>query len=203
MIGNMSLSAPITGSFPIFTILLGFIILGEGIGLEKGVAIAIVISGVILTGLSPEQSTDKAKRRTGSAVLSALTASIFFGAAYLCLNVGVGYFGSVLTIWFVRIGAVIFALPFLLITTKKFVLPKEGVWKWLLVMTVLDSSGFVALTVGYIYSGNSPALVTTLSSLLGAVTTVLATVVYKDRLTKIQIFGIIILFLGVVIVLNV
>ena len=205
MIGNMSLSAPIAGSFPIFTILIGFIVFGQGIGLEKGVAIAIVISGVIMTGVSPEQPTgvDKTKRRNGSAVLSALTASVFFGAAYVCLNAGVGYFGSVMTIWFVRVGAVFFGLPFLLITTRKFLLPKEGAWKWILVMAVLDSSGFIALTLGYIYSGNSPALVTTLSSLLGAVTTVLAAVVYRDRLTKIQIVGIIILFLGVVIVLNV
>jgi drug/metabolite transporter (DMT)-like permease len=70
-------------------------------------------------------------------------------------------------------------------------------------MALLDSSGFTALTLGYIYSGNSPALVTTLSSLLGAVTTILATAIYRDRLTKIQIAGIIILFLGVVVVLNV
>ena len=74
---------------------------------------------------------------------------------------------------------------------------------WLLLMAVLDTAGFAALTLGYIYSGNSPAIVTTLSSLLGAVTTILATVVYKDRLTKIQVAGIVILFLGVVIVLNV
>ena len=132
-----------------------------------------------------------------------MTASVFFGAAYVCLNAGVGYFGSILTIWFVRIGAVLFAVPFLLISARKWTLPKDGAWKWLLAMAALDSSGFAALTFGYIYSGNSPALVTTLSSLLGAVTTVLAMIVYKDRLTRIQIIGIIVLFMGVVIVLNV
>jgi drug/metabolite transporter (DMT)-like permease len=205
-IGNMSLTAPIAGSFPIFTILFGFILLGQGIGLEKGIAIAIVISGVILSGVSPgpgSSSTQVQKKRNSSGVLSALLASIFFGAAYLGLNYGASYFGSVLSVWFVRVGAVLFSFPFLLLTMKKLVLPKSGAWKWLIVMATLDSAGFTALTLGYIYSGDSPALVTTLSSLLGAVTTILATAIYKDKLSKIQIIGIVVLFAGVVIVLNV
>jgi len=207
-VGNMSLSAPIGSSYPIFTILLGFLILGQGIGLEKGAAIAIVIFGVMLTGISPDyhmsdNSTVTRKSRNWSAVASAITASVFFGAAYLGINAASLYFGSILTIWLVRIGAVLFVFPLLLLTTRKLELPTGDTWKWLILMAVLDTSGFAALTLGYIYSGNSPALVTTLSSLLGAVTTILATVVYKDRLTKIQIAGIVILFAGVVIVLNV
>ncbi|HYB03811.1 MAG TPA: DMT family transporter [Nitrososphaerales archaeon] len=206
-VGNMSLSAPIGSSYPIFTILLGFIILRQGIGLEKGIAITIVILGVMLTGITSDyQSVDNSpprRRRNVSAVVSAITASVFFGAAYLGIDAASDYFGSILTIWFVRIGAVLFAFPLLLLVTKKLVWPKGETWKWLILMGVLDTAGFVALTLGYIYSGNSPAIVTTLSSLLGAVTTILATAVYKDRLTKIQIAGIAILFLGVIIVLNV
>ncbi len=207
-IGNMSLSAPIAASYPIFTILLEFVILGVGIGLEKGVAIAIVIFGAMLTGISTEANIESSspnggRRRNWSAFMSALTASVCFGAAYVGLNAGSGYLGSVLSVWFVRIGAVLFCFPFLLLSTRKLVLPTGGAWKWLIAMAVLDSAGFATLTLGYIYSGNSPAIVTTLSSLLGAVTTILATAIHKDRLTKIQIIGIVILFLGVVIVLNV
>ena len=208
-IGNMSLTAPIAGSYPIFTILLGFLLLGQGIGFEKGIAIGIVIFGVILSGFAPSpiqnssSSASAQKKRNSSGVISAVLSSIFFGAAYLGLNLGTSYFGSVLSVWFVRVGAVLFSFPFLLLTMKKLVLPTGGVWKWLILIAILDSSGFTALTLGYVYSGNSPAVVTTLSSLLGAVTTILATLIYKDRLTKIQIIGIIILFLGVVIVLNV
>lgn len=207
--GNMSLAAPIGSSFPIFTILLGFLILGEGIGLEKGVAIAIVISGVILTGLSPdnpsvgESQSIKKRNFSSRATLSALSASIFFGAAYLCLDAITSSFGSVVSIWLVRLGAILFIFPFLLLTTRKAQLPTGGSWKWIAAMAILDSAGFAGLTLGYIYAGGSPAIVTTLSSLLGAVTTVLAAVVYKDRLNRIQILGIVILFLGVIIVLNV
>jgi len=203
-IGNMSLAAPIAGSYPIFTILLGFLILGEGIGLEKGMAIAIVITGVILTGVGTgAQVAGQIEIWNSSAVASALTAAIFFGAAYLCLDEGVGYLGSIISVWLVRLGAVFFVFPFLLLTMKKVLLPRRGAWKWIVVMTILDSAGFIALTFGYALAGGSPAVVTTLSSLLGAVTTILATVIYKDRLTPIQMLGIIILFLGVIIVLNV
>jgi drug/metabolite transporter (DMT)-like permease len=209
-IGNMSLSAPIASSYPIFTILFSFVILGQGIGFEKGIAIAIVISGVILTGLTPEnqetiqsQGSSRKGRRISNVVLSALTASVFFGAAYVCLDYVVTYFGSVFSIWLLRLGAVIFIFPYLLLTMKRSVLPTGGSWKWIAGMAVLDSAGFAGLTLGYIYAGGSPAIVTTLSSMLGAVTTVLATLVYKDRLNRIQIVGIVILFLGVIIVLNV
>jgi drug/metabolite transporter (DMT)-like permease len=206
-VGNMSLAAPIGSSYPIFTILLGFIILGQGIGLEKGIAIAVVIAGVMLTGVSSNYQTisNSSIQKGGhnwSSVASAITASVFFGAAYLAIDSASVYFGSVFTIWFVRIGAVLIGFPLLLLTTKKLLLPVGGTWKWLILMAILDSAGFAALTLGYIYSGNSPAIVTTLSSLLGAVTTVLATVIYKDKLTRIQILGIVILFLGVIAVLN-
>jgi uncharacterized membrane protein len=206
-IGNMSLSAPIGSSYPIFTILIAFILLGQGISLEKGIAIAVVILGVMLTGISPDYQpsnpTTPKKKRNLSAVASAITASLFFGAAYVGIDATSVYFGSILTVWLVRIGAVLFIFPLLLLTTKKLELPTGGTWKYLVLMAILDTSGFVALTLGYIYSGNSPAIVTTLSSLLGAVTTGLATAVYKDKLTKIQILGIVVLFLGVITVLNV
>ena len=81
-IGNMSLTAPIAGSFPIFTILFGFILLGQGIGLEKGIAIAIVIPGVILSGVSPGPGVHRGRSKRNeiqAGVLSALLASIFFG----------------------------------------------------------------------------------------------------------------------------
>ena len=43
-----------------------------------------------------------------------------------------------------------FSFPFLLATTKKFVLPRGGAWKWLLVMALSDSLGFASLTLGYL-----------------------------------------------------
>ncbi|MDA4111377.1 MAG: DMT family transporter [Thaumarchaeota archaeon] len=208
--GNMSLTAPIASSFPIFTILLGYVFLGQVIGAAKGIAIAIVISGVILSGVNlsstknnPSKIEKTKTKRLSNSVVSAFAASLFFGGAYLGLNLGLGYFGSVLSILFFRLGAVLFSFLFLFVTMKKLVLPTGGAWKWLLTMAILDSLGFASLTLGYLSSGNSPAVVTTLSSLLGAVTTILATVIYKDKLTRVQILGIVILFSGVVILLNV
>jgi drug/metabolite transporter (DMT)-like permease len=208
--GNMSLAAPIGSTFPIFTILFGYLLLGQVIGLAKGVAVAIVITGVIISGinLSPQNvstgkgATSKPKLLSTSVILS-LLASIFFGGAYLGLNLGLNYFGSVLSIWLFRVGAVLFSFPFLLATMRKFILPTGGAWKWLLVMALFDSLGFASLSLGYLSSGNSTAVVTTLSSLLGVVTTILATAIYKDKLTSIQLVGIVILFAGVILVLNV
>ena len=205
--GNMSLTAPIASSFPIFTILLGYLLLGQVVGFAKGIAIAIVIAGVIISGvnLKPPMNVLQGSRRSrlSGSVLSALFASLFFGAAYLGLNLGLTYFGSLVSLWIFRLGAVLFSFPFLLATTRKFILPRGGTWKWLLVMAVLDSLGFASLALGYLSSGGSTAIVTTLSSLLGVVTTILATVVFKDKLTFIQLIGIVILFAGVVLVLNV
>ncbi len=207
--GNMSLAAPIGSTFPIFTILLGYLLLGQGIGPAKGIAVAIVIVGVVVSSVnltpqklaSPGVATSKRKVPSTSVILPFL-ASIFFGGAYLGINLGLNYFGSFLSIWLFRIGAVLFSLPFLLLTMKKFILPTGGAWKWLLAMALLDSLGFASLSLGYLSTGSSTAVVTTLSSLLGVVTTILATVIYKDKLTFIQLVGIVILFAGVVLVLN-
>ncbi|MFI5419528.1 MAG: EamA family transporter [Nitrososphaerales archaeon] len=88
--GNMSLAAPIGSTFPIFTILFGYLLLGQVIGLAKGVAVAIVITGVIISGLnlSPQNVTTKgatSKLLSTTVILSVLS-SIFFGGAYLGLN---------------------------------------------------------------------------------------------------------------------
>jgi drug/metabolite transporter (DMT)-like permease len=207
--GNMSLAAPIGSTFPVFTILLGYLLLGQGIGFAKGVAVAIVIAGVVISGVnlrpqkgvSGRQTISQPKVLSTNVILSFL-ASIFFGSAYLGINLGLNYFGSILSIWLFRLGAVLFSFPFLLSTVKKFILPTGGAWKWLLIMALSDSLGFVSLSLGYLSAGNNTAVVTTLSSLLGVVTTILATVIYKDKLTSIQLVGIVILFAGVVLVLN-
>ena len=93
--GNMSITAPIASSFPIFTILLGFLLLGQVIGVARGIAVAIVIAGVIISGvnLSPPKETPQVvtvsrPRHLSASVISAFFASIFFGGAYLGLNLG-------------------------------------------------------------------------------------------------------------------
>ena len=71
-------------------------------------------------------------------------------------------------------------------------------------MTILDSSGFAGLTLGYIFAGSNTAIVTTLSSLLGAIFyNSVSSRGVPHRLTRVQIAGIVVLFVGVIIVLNV
>jgi drug/metabolite transporter (DMT)-like permease len=219
-IGVMSIVAPIVGTYPLVSIILAFTFLGENLTPVREIAIAIVIAGVILTGMKltdlralgfrlrghnaknnnsgeGELETKTKTTRFTRGLWSAIMASILFGVTYFSLSQLTLLFGLVLPLVLLRGGAVIASFVFLAPLKEKLVLPSGGVLTWLIVMAILDTFGNIAINSGFLLAGENLPLVVTLSSLLSAVTVLLARAFYKEKLDLLQAMGVVLLIGGV------
>ncbi|HKW05859.1 MAG TPA: DMT family transporter [Nitrososphaerales archaeon] len=223
--GTMSIVAPIAASYPIVSILLAFVIIGEALTFLQGIAISVVLVGVLLTGskfsgflgsirkYSGFNETDgRSWSRDGivtqkvygttNGMWLAVAASLTFGAAYFGLSQLSVTLGFLLPLVVMRGGAAITGFTLILPLRQRFLVPTGSTLFWLLVMALLDTFGFFALNLGFLSSGNSLPVVVTLSSLLGVVTTIFARIFYKERLNVVQVVGILLVLTGVAVSLN-
>ena len=77
-------------------------------------------------------------------------------------------------------------------------LPRGNVWWLLLAVGILDTAAFVANNAGL--STGQVSVVSVLASLYGAITVLLAWIFLRERLERSQWLGIVLIFIGIVLV---
>jgi drug/metabolite transporter (DMT)-like permease len=224
--GMMSITGPISSSYPVVTIILSVVILGVTLADITAIGITIVVIGIILAGFkisdlrtlintgsekmamarissppSSLSSQESGRKMLVRGVDSAILACLFLGVIYLGLGSVTKVYGTILPILVMRGSAAIVGFALLLPLKQKFVLPSKKVLPWLLLLATLDSTGLLLFDRGITIAQNSLPIVVTLSGLVGVVTLLLARTFYKERLDTIQGIGVIILLVGVGIVL--
>jgi len=212
-LGVMSVVAPIGGAYPIIAVALSVLLLGTVLTPLRTFAIAATIIGILLTGVRPSTFRAVFKKSTKDENVSAERKRIIEGADYgvaSCVCAGLGLFslgviapvlGSILTVVILKLAETVIAFFMLIVLSNKLKRPSRQTWMWLLIIGASDAGGFATYNVGVLAAGSNLPIVVTLSSLLGAVTVILARIFYKERLEKIQILGIVIIFAAVAIIL--
>jgi drug/metabolite transporter (DMT)-like permease len=200
-IGVMSIVAPVSSAYPALTVALA-IASGEQITPLRGVGLAVTLVGVILAattfktsaGESVQESTHLAKG-VGWALLAALGFGVLFW--FLGFYV-VPAVGPAISVWVIRLTCfsvlAIAALP----TRQSLKLPSGSVWWLLAAVGFLDTAAFVANNAG-LHTGQV-SVVSVLASLYGAVTVLLAWIFLREKLERSQWFGIVLIFVGIVLV---
>ncbi|GCE26128.1 hypothetical protein KDA_16120 [Dictyobacter alpinus] len=205
-VGTISLVSPIAASYAVVTVVLAFLS-GEVLTALQNIAVVLVLLGVIFCSTS---ATDPARtwrsffvlpRRGASkqGIILALLASLGYGLTFWVL----GFFvtpglGGITPVWFIRV-----LTPCVLLVCSPFVklpltFPRGSVWWLLLGVGFFDTMAYLAYT-----SGMQPgqiSLVTMLSSLYSAVTVLLAWIFLRERLLRTQWLGILVIFVGIVLV---
>ena len=207
--GVLALAAPVASSYPVLSILLDSWS-GEKLTGLRWVGLASALVGLVLAatpqiGLSGESGTDKQPgKATGEMKVStgvgwAVLAAAGFGVMFWLLGFRVTpVLGGVTPIWIFRIVALITLAAASSPAGQQLRLPEGHVW-WLLAGTgCLDTAAFVATCVGM--TTEQISVVTVLSSLFGAVTVGLAWFFLRERLSRRQWIGIVLIFLGIVLV---
>lgn len=196
--GVLSVVSPIASSYPAVTAALAILFLNDRPGIPATVGIVFALGGIILLsrgGVHPANTPPKDARR---GILSALAAFAGYGVFYFALKYVVADVGPVTVATVVRLVGV----AVLLVLSVAGLLRVRGLprplWPSLAAMGVLDSLAFIAFNVGIL--GGSVAIVGTLSGLFSAVTVVLAAGILRERLTRIQLFGVVSVFVGVVLI---
>jgi drug/metabolite transporter (DMT)-like permease len=200
-IGVMSIVAPVSSAYPALTVTLA-IASGERITPLRGAGLAVTLIGVILAATTFTPSTgDSAKesahlaRGVGWAILAALGFGVLFW--FLGFYV-VPAVGPAISVWVIRLTCfsvlAVAAVP----TRQSLKLPSGSVWWLLAAIGFLDTAAFVANNAG-LHTGQV-SVVSVLASLYGAVTVLLAWIVLREKLERSQWLGILLIFVGIVLV---
>ena len=166
------------------------VVAGEALGIASAVLLAVVALGIVLAGVAPDEPAPD-QRKSGAFWLAALAALSFgvgiFATGHLSATLPVGW--AVLPPRLV--GVVIVTIPLALsrrLTLTRSALP-------LVVTTgILEVLGFVCYAVG---ARHSVAVAAVLGSQFAAVASVAAYVLLRERLTRLQLAGVVVIVAGV------
>ena len=200
-VGVMSIVAPVSSSYPALTVALA-IMSGEKITALRGAGLAVTLVGVILaaTSFAPDaQHPSKDKAHIAKGVGWAIVAALGFGVLFWFLGFYViPAVGSTISVWVIRLTSFsvlgLAAIP----ARQSLKLPSGSVWWLLAAVGILDTAAFIANNAG-LHTGQV-SVVSVLASLYGAVTVVLAWIFLRERLGPTQWLGIILIFVGIVLV---
>jgi len=190
-VGRLSIVSPIASSYPVVSILLAVLFLGEVISEELLVGICLVIVGVILVSVQKERNEIKKRFAKGTFYAIAymvLGGILFFGLKPVSLVLGV-YLPVLLLRWTSALVLIIvfFSKPRISSGSKALAL--------VFGVAAFDTFANVIYNVGV--SFGTVTVVSTVGGLFSAVTVLLARVFLKDSLSKTQVAGFLAISLGI------
>ena len=220
--GTLSIVGPVSSSYPALTVALS-LLSGERIHAVRAAGLGITLLGVILaaTSFAQSQSTTAekdaqhaspnhenaafdAKTKSSRAHLStgvgwAICAALGFGVLFWFLGFHVvPAVGSAVSVWVMRLTALVSLALAARPTHQTLKFPHGKVWWLLLAVGILDTAAFVANNAGL--STGQVSVVSVLASLYGAITVLLAWIFLRERLERSQWLGIVLIFIGIVLV---
>ena len=188
-IGSMSIVSPIAGSYPAIAVCFGFLT-GSRPGLYAWLAIAAVIAGTFLVsraGKSHEEAGHIEKGQLGQVLILSIATSVFFAASLIAGQVAAPANGEFEVTWLARVFAVAIILPFFAMRSMRGTAPFKW-WPALIIMGLLDTVAMLSVfAAGKL---TLPELAIVLGGSFGAIVTLLAWVLLKEPVTRIQWFGI-------------
>jgi drug/metabolite transporter (DMT)-like permease len=203
-IGVMSVVGPVSSSYPALTVALA-LASGERIHALRGIGMAVTFIGVILAAMSFAPKASGASDSSGvpsGAYLSrgvgwAILAAVGFGFMFWFLGFHVvPLVGDAVSVWVMRLTALVSLAVFALPARQSIRLPHGGVWWMLAAVGLMDTAAFVSNNAG-LHIG-PVSVVSVLASLYGAVTVLLSWIFLRERLERSQWLGIVLIFAGVV-----
>ncbi len=199
--GVVSVVAPVAYTYPAVTAVLSVIILGTVLTTTSVLAIAGIITGVILLSTRFSNLVPLLRGRGGpnltSGVTSAMGSSFFFGTVYIAIGYAAPLVSVVVPALVLR--AVGVATGFLIAPVlKQQLTATRQVLSWTMVaMGGLEAAGFLSFTYGISGVGGSLPIVAALSGMGGAVAAGYGFALLKERLEPNQVAGVILSLAGV------
>ena len=193
-IGKVGVVAPITSTEGAVAALLA-VAAGEQLAAGTGIALAVVAVGIVLAGVSRDSSTSDSSSTDVRAALFGAAAALSFGASLFATGRVVADLPVAWAILPPRIvGVVAIALPLAL--AARLTLTRQAL-PFLLVAGVAEVAGFVFFALG---ARHGIAVSAVLASQFGVIAAIMAAVLFHERLTRLQIGGLVTIAVGVAVV---
>lgn len=194
--GPVSIVAAITASNPLIVFLIRYA-LGSEPTLLQWLSTLVVISGAILVSFSAnsfQESLGLTKKQIKESVIISFMASITLALGLIFSQEATNTLEPLETVIYIRLFSLLGIASILLFTKSKITLTKKAM-PILFFQGILETSGYFCLVSAYIFDKASIAVV--ISSGFGLVTIILARLILKEQISKLQSTGIVLTFLGV------
>lgn len=196
-IGNVSIVSAAINLNVVIAMLIAAIFSGQRLSPIQTLAVMLVMAGVILVTVNfKDLKNNKFKLLAG--VRESVLASLFFGVYWNLselLSEQLGWLPSTL---YVKIGAIIFLLGFAYFKKQqiKLVKLKNKIKVMVALVGILEALAVACVNFGL--EVGDLVLVSPISSALSVVTITLAVIFLKEKITKLQTLGIMVVILGIV-----
>jgi transporter family protein len=196
-LGNVSIISASMNLWAVFTMLFAFIFLGQRLTTFQFLGVLMIIAGVILVSLRIGDIKDK-NLKLLSGVKETVFAAFLFGIFWNLSELVSEKIGWLSTTLFVKIGVVLALLLFSLLLNRELKITKTTpkVWGLILFAGVLEAAAVASvnwgLTIGDVI------LVTPISSALSIVTIMMAVIFLKEKISKLQGIGMVMVISGIV-----
>jgi len=210
-LGKMAVVAPISASYPAFTVILSMLS-GEKLSLYRGLGILAAFVGVLLVAAgersapAPQAVIDRAvkspaelpaKQNASAGILWAIAAAVGFGFLFWLLGTRIiPRTGAIATVWLIRLTGTALAYCAVLAGGIPLRIPNKRTRAQLYSMGFFDAAAFALSNLGMRIE--QVAIVGVLGSLYGAFTVALAAVFLHERIARVQWTGIAAIFLGII-----
>jgi drug/metabolite transporter (DMT)-like permease len=194
--GPVSIVAAITASNPLIVFLIRYA-LGSEPTLLQWLSTLVVISGAILVSFSAnsfQESLGLTKKQIKESVIISFMASVTLALGLIFSQEATNTLQPLETVIYIRFFSLLGISSILLFTKSKITLTKKAI-PILFFQGILETSGYFCLVSAYIFDKASIAVV--ISSGFGLVTIILARLILKEQISKLQSVGIFLTFLGV------
>ena len=195
--GNVSIIAATMNLWAVFTMLFAFIFMGQRLSPIQTIGVVMILSGATLASLD-WSSMRSQKFQLSLGVKEAILGAFFFGIFWNISEVISEEVGWLLTTLLVKFGIALFLLIFSVVAKQEFGLTNTPAkTKYVIVLMGMIEVAAVAL-VNYGLTIGDAILITPIASALSIVTIALAVIFLKDKISKLQGFGIFTAIIGII-----
>jgi drug/metabolite transporter (DMT)-like permease len=161
--------------------------------------VVLVARGELLPGDTNPINPDRQPQKKNLGLGWALYSAFGFGVMFWLLGIRiVPLSDAVPSVWVIRLTSVIATALVIVLARRSLAAPAKRDTPWILGIAVLDTSAYVFNNLGMRLEQIS--VVSVLASLYGAVTVGLAALILKERVSKMQWFGIVAIFAGIILI---
>jgi drug/metabolite transporter (DMT)-like permease len=203
-IGRMSVVAPLSAAYPAITVLLS-VLTGERLTLARVTGIVFVLPGAVLVARSedvpdPQPAAhgphdESARHRSG--LQFAVMAAFAMGFMFWLIGVRiVPTVGALPAVWLIRLVSGALTLFAVLALRQSVGTPPHAALAPIVGMAFLDTMAYALNNVGM--QLEQVSIISVLASLYGAVTVAYAALLLREKISRTQWLGIVLIFAGIV-----
>ncbi len=196
-IGNISIVSITINLDMVVAVILAVIFSHQSLTIKHLLAVALIFTGISLVSINLDELKNK-KVTITAGIKEAIGAAIAFGIAQTLSEQVSETIGWLPTTIYIKLGLIVILLLVTLVTKNKLSLGRTTLKTKSIIGIVGILEAIALLSVEYGYMVGDLVVVTPISSALSIVTILMAVVFLKEKLTKLQVTGIVATLIGVV-----